>query len=74
MFGKLAYDFVQAIKRIDTDTQMLLLRFLVRAGKSTDPSRFVKESLQRILDEDDRPSVSSSPRQVQATWREVKKP
>ena len=72
MFGKILFDFVQAIKRIDGDTQMLLLRFLVRAGKSPDPSRFVKESLQKILDEDERPIVSPSPRQV--TWREVKKP
>ena len=73
MFGKLFYDFVQALKRIDTDTQLLLLKFLIRAGKSGNANLFVQSRIQRILDEDDHPIVSSSPRQVHVSSREVKR-
>ena len=72
MIGKLVYDFVQALKDIDTDTRLLLLRFLIRAGKAPNANLYIKERLQKIMDEDDAPQVSS-PRQVQATWREVKR-
>ena len=74
MIGKLFFDFVQALKRIDGETQLLLLKFLIRAGKSGDANRFVQDRLQRIFDEDDQLIVSSSPRQVHVTAREVKKP
>ena len=73
MFGKLLFDFVNALKRIDTDTQMLLLRFLVRAGKSGNANLYVQSRIQRILDEDDHPAVSASPRQVHVPSREVKR-
>lgn len=71
MVGKLIYDFVQALSKFDGDTKMLLLRVLVRAGQSGNANEYLKERLQRILDEDDRPIVSPSPRQV--TAREVKR-
>lgn len=73
MFGKLMYDFVQALSKFDLDTKMLLLRVLIRAGQSGSANLYLKERLQRILDEDDRPLVSSSPRQVHVTSREVKR-
>ena len=73
MFGKMLFDFIQALKGIDGETQLLLLRFLIRAGKAPYPNLYVKERIQRILDADDAPVVSSSPRQVHVPSREVKR-
>jgi hypothetical protein len=74
VIGKLLYDFVQALSKFDTDAKLLLLRVLVRGAQSGDANAWLKRNLQRILDEGDAPPVSHSPRQVQVSWREVKKP
>lgn len=73
MIGKILFDLAQALSRFELDTKMLLLRVLVRAGQSPSANHYLKERLQRILDEDDRPIVSPSPRQVHVTSREVPK-
>ena len=71
MIGKMLYDFAQALSKFDADTKVRLLRVLVHAGQSGNANLYLKDRLQRILDEDDRPIVSASPRQV--TAREVKR-
>ncbi len=75
MFGKMLFDFIQALKGIEAETQLLLLRFLIRAGKAPYPNQYVKERIQRILDEDDGKGSAEvfSPRQVRVSSREVKR-
>lgn len=73
MIGKMLFDFVQALQRFDTDTKVLLLRVLIRAGQSGDANAYLKGKLQRILDEDDHPVEVTSPRAVRVTSREVKR-
>lgn len=74
MIIKLLYQLTQELKKLEGDTIVLITRFVIRAGKSPSPNHYIKQHLQRILDEDDRPAPpSGSPRQVQYEWREVKK-
>lgn len=61
----------QGLKVFDSDTQLLFLRFVMRAGRSPDPNRFVQDALAKVLSEDEPPPAP--PRQVQVSWREVKK-
>lgn len=73
MIGKMIFDFVQALQRFDTDTKVLLLRVLIRAGQSGDANAYLKGKLHRILDEEDRPVEVTSPRAIHVTSREVKR-
>lgn len=68
--GAKIFAVVDQLRKLDGDTLIQISRFLIRAGQSPDPNKFVQQSLQRILDESDRPPA---PRTVRATATEVKR-
>ena len=69
---KILAQMAGALGKFDTDTQLLFLRFVIRAAQQPNSALFVKESLQKILDDLDAPAAYS-PRQVVVTAREMPK-